>query len=1061
MLFFAVVVLVPVLSGKSRRAWFLCACGAAGAAWLVPEPLCVIGSSLFLGVLAAGIVQWAWVRRAAAARCSSRKLEAIASTVSAPGLGVLLLCVVAIPSMLGQETAAPTGAAALPAEPVLHRVLVPVDEQGAPTGLVYLPQEFYDLLYRPDLQSATAIQPWWLKSAAYTATLDWQDSGNTLGLIGLKANFQVEVLQPNVTVRLPLAGAGRGVAASGTTLDGQPVQPLWQANGPELLVPIGSAGEHRIEITYGAAQQDDQSATGFDLAIPAVTNARLDLVVPTDAPPIDIPTAVGRVVDHRDKGRLTADLGPATRLEVSWLSQPSPAAAATPAEVEQLLWLDVRPGAAVLTAKLNIFAAEREIHHLRLTTEPGLKLLSHEGPDATVRVTRGAEGARILDVVFADAVAATARLQLSFLLTKTTGIGQFRLPQIAVVGPATLRRQLGITLDNGLALGDLQGETVQPVPAEDFAAAWGRLPRLPDRAYRLADGDETGWNLAVSAATPSTSVRHKTLVTAGRDGVDLAVTADLETTGGDVFGYTLRAPKAFQVDEVTLACQGQPRRVRWLRDVGQDEATITLRFSVPASGPQRLQLLGRLQPLPGQVPPPPDAGGAPAGPPRVTWTPIVVDGAAMVRDEIQLTRRFGALVEGLETSAGLKPIADPADFDNARVQTLGCWEAAGPSPTLSFLVQPNNPSTAATLVTRVERHAETWRTVLDYQMNVLENPLARAKGVVDQIQFDVPFEVVEPLEIDPPCDARIVPVPGASLQRLVIRPPQPVKDSFRLRIVAPLAISPGEPMRVPEVRPVGVDAEDLFVMVPTALEQQQIKWDTQGLRPTVLPDGVNPPADPAKWAVYRVAGRSGQAVLKAVRRQAARPIVDLADTQVACGPDGSYCGLTRFFVDPEGHTGCTLHVPDACRLMQVSVTGVPGLLYPLRQKNQWRLLLGPDQLPQQIDVVFTGQASPRASRFRTGPFGDPHAPRPGRETCLLEHLSAGNGGPDRRAEFAPLRGRAAAGAGSPDDSVRGARPSCQRARRKHSRRSRSLVSPLGPATGRSGAVLGLFAAAVG
>ena len=35
-----------------------------------------------------------------------------------------------------------------------------------------------------------------------------------------------------------------------------------------------------------------------------------------------------------------------------------------PAEVEQLLWLDVRPGAAVLAVKLNIYAGDEEVRRL-------------------------------------------------------------------------------------------------------------------------------------------------------------------------------------------------------------------------------------------------------------------------------------------------------------------------------------------------------------------------------------------------------------------------------------------------------------------------------------------------------------------------------------------------------------------------------------------------------------------------------------------------------------------------------------------------------------------------
>jgi hypothetical protein len=47
-----------------------------------------------------------------------------------------------------------------------------------------------------------------------------------------------------------------------------------------------------------------------------------------------------------------------------------------------------------------------------------------------------------------------------------------------------------------------------------------------------------------------------------------------------------------------------------------------------------------------------------------------------------------------------------------------------------------------------------------------------------------------------------------------------------------------------------------------------------------------------------------------------------------------------------------LQLPRGCHLIQATVAGVPGLLYPLRGANQWQLILGPDRLPQTIRVVY-------------------------------------------------------------------------------------------------------------
>ncbi len=937
--FFATVVVVFLMVGRRRKGWLFCLTGATAAAWLIPEPLCPIGSGMFLGVLAAGLLRLP-LPLGRSAKHAAPIAKAAGSAITLAAWGALLLSFWAASAACGQNVGTAEKVEAGPARRPVHSVLVPVDKQGVPTGLYYLPKELYDLLHRYEGPAAAASPRWWLKSAEYDATLDWLRDESRLHLVRLTASYRVETLQHNSLVRLPVSREGDNVTAAdtGVSVDGRPIQPRWQADGRAAVIPIDSPGEYRIQIEYLASQSESATAAGFDLPIPALANATLELTVPTDVPDIELPTALGQVTDHRDDGRITAQLGPAERLAVSWLKQPAVDPAMATTRVEQLLWIDVRPGAAILTTIVELHVDEGEMRRLRMTADAGLQFLTHKGLEATVSVSTGTDESQILDVVFQQPVTGTVRFELAFLIADAFGGGQLRLPRVDVAGANVggakmVKRSLGVTADAAFRLEESHDSAVMPIPADDFAAAWGGGwgPRLPRQAFRLPNDEQPVWSLAVSGVEPQTQVRQQTVATAGRREMEITVTADLETTGGDVFGHQLSVPPRLQVDSIELSCQGLDQRVRWFHD---RPGEIALRLSAAVSGSQELRLRGRLLTPPGKP---------------TKWSPVRVVGATQVDERIRLDRRFGTLVDDIKTSGEMTGVTPPSQ-PSGQVRTIRTWDVSGDTPSIELTVRPNNPQTRARLITRVDRRAETWRTLLDYR-------LTTQKGLVDELHFEVPFEVVEPLEkIDPPCNARIVALTGTSSRRLVIRPHQAIDDEFHLRIAAPLAISPGESMRVPEVRPVGVDEVDMFVVVPTRLEQQQIEWETQGLRPADLSSVAFTDGESANWAVFRVAGRSGQAVLKAVRRTKTAPRVLLADSHVAWLPAGRYGGVTRFQIAPAGRTGCTLQLPNSCDLIHVSIDGIPGLLYPLNKRNQWRLAWGPEQLPQRIDVVFRGQA---------------------------------------------------------------------------------------------------------
>jgi len=248
--------------------------------------------------------------------------------------------------------------------------------------------------------------------------------------------------------------------------------------------------------------------------------------------------------------------------------------------------------------------------------------------------------------------------------------------------------------------------------------------------------------------------------------------------------------------------------------------------------------------------------------------------------------------------------------------------------------------------------ADSWSVELDCHLDVTGN------GVVDVVRFDVPVHWGEPLKVDPPSDVEFVELPGESRRRLLVRPRDAIDASYRIRVAAPLAISPGERVHVPEIVPLDVDRLDRFLVVPTRLQQQPIQWETRGLKSVSRPpDFPETEFAPESFDWYRVVGQRPQARLESVKRGSGVPEVPLADIHVAWQLDGACFGVATFDLKPAGLSGCTLRLPDSFRLVQATVAGMPALMHPLQEKNLWRLALGSRQLPQRIEVVFAGKLS--------------------------------------------------------------------------------------------------------
>ncbi len=161
-------------------------------------------------------------------------------------------------------------------------------------------------------------------------------------------------------------------------------------------------------------------------------------------------------------------------------------------------------------------------------------------------------------------------------------------------------------------------------------------------------------------------------------------------------------------------------------------------------------------------------------------------------------------------------------------------------------------------------------------------------------------------------------------------------------------------MSVPDIVPLGVRELERFVVLPRYLEFQQVAWDTLRLTLAQLPPELaTAELNQESTFVYQVTGEHFQASLKAVQRDTAAVVVNLADIHLAWLPDGSYRAVAAFDIDPGGARQCILELPPGSRLVHASVEHLPALATRLGE-NRWQLGLGPEQLPGRVEVLYLG-----------------------------------------------------------------------------------------------------------
>ncbi len=841
------------------------------------------------------------------------------------------------------------------------RVFFPIDDKKKPVGdKVFVPEALYEQMLRRSALVQNEPSGPLIESAIYRTVLDWEDDQTSLGVVDLSAEFNLHVFDASRAVRLAIAqpsdnGPARPIKLTSVRLDGWPLQPDAYRplpGGRALLLMIDQPGKHRITLSWQPCLTSGDRSTGFDIDVPPVATARVELALPADAPAILIPTRRGRLFAGESPGQWVAHLGPSSRLSVRWPQDATPGSGKQ-IEIEQLLLLSAEPGAVRLTDRVKYRVVNGVAREIVLQLDPRLRLLPFDQNSPVKSSHRLPDDPASIVLELADPTKKQGVIDVHFLLDGTHGVGKLRLPHIGQQSSRQARRYLAVVVDDELEVEVPPASGVEPIAAAEFSNLWGSpLKQPPKLAYRIAP-EEVDWSMSSRHALPQTDVDQTLTLRLRHRKVRFDYQADLSIASGHVLRYRVTLPRNIEVDRVTLSSSGGNDLVAHWRQHDNDRLTLFLRE--PIRGKHRLAIRASR------------VLGASGRMPLATFR---IEGAHTRKRRYRLYRGERVLlsVDNLKGLSSVLPPSGAATADTKREtqertektipqeddRLVADLVAKDPHIAATLIYSPNRPLIDAVAVTSMQRADDgSWNVRFDYQVKVTD-------GLVDQLRFVLPAAWSGPPVLDSPAAWRLEKVPGQQNRRLIIRLDHPIQGLHRLSFHGPIARS--AELRVPLVKPLGNSALRHFLVLPTQILGRPIAWNLRRVTPRPLPEDFqqstpatdSSPTDPR--ATYLM-GDDAEVTLDSEAPSSGSPRVRLADIHLQWNHDRSCTGVAIFDLQPAGRSSCLLRMPPALRIIHASIQDAAALMTPAG-KHSWRIPLVSREHPQRIQILFSGTLPP-------------------------------------------------------------------------------------------------------
>ena len=933
-------------SHARRRWWVLVLSAAFCVALVAPIQWSPLAAAVFLGSLSSGI----WTARRQPKAADEDQSTSLASTafhrLQVPVSTVILLISSSwfATTAWSQEAVTPdtqkNSAKGIPASPGvarLRKLLVPIDDSGKEAGeKYYVPDSLYRLLLQDAAQVQAIPKGWILTSARYRTALNREAAAEQEGSLQLRASFNVYVFNRDTLIRIPVSGEGARVIRESIYVDGRPASTVESTSG-EVAVRISEPGSRQVEFTLVPGLQVIGAVAGFDIDVPAVSRAQMELSG-ADPSLIELPAAKGKIESDKEHGRVIADLGGSRRLTARWPQATQTDGAVAAFEIDELQWAKVQPGSMGIDVRLNVRVLEGRVRQFRLLADPRLQLISPTGGDSAILVAREVAGdPQVIDIELARPITNQGVVRLKFDVAGASGVGNLRMPRCEVSGVRASRRWFAVSVDPSLEFKQEIGEDVPAVPIPDFAAAWNEGAARPQAAFRLSRG-EVSWILSTQPKAAASTTTETLVLSVEPRSTKFLWQADVSTTVGYVIQRHVHVAPEVRIDDVKVFDSSQKNCLsRWSRK--SQDGSLTLLLNGPVTGDHRIVIRGNLAH---------DLKSIVAAP------QLMLNAAQTTLRRLVVLRRPQVLATVRTTGEWLPQASVPAGVDikdlGSLVQVLTTTDK---SSLADIDISPNQPRSEASQLLTISHDGEDWTAELDFRLRV------RA-GVADTLLFDIPLDWENPVLVEPipaGASATVVETDGLESRRLVIRPANPVSDEARFVLRGIARSSESERFRVPNITPLGMRKLTQFVLLPKQMDLEPIAWDTTGLSLAKIPLAlVNDQVVLQSHTAHQATKNDFLATLRVINQDANRPGVALSETQLIWQWDGGGYGTTTFAVVPAGLTHCVLKMPAGFEAIHCRVSGIPTSLTSLGE-DRWRVPLLAHPAPQTVQLVFRASAN--------------------------------------------------------------------------------------------------------
>ncbi len=987
-------------TGIAALGWTLLILAAVVVWWLAPTfarfALILTGLALLLAALApasispltTSLVQGAllgWALRFAVPSSTSQKFTRRRS--QSGGLASALANkspsrIVSAVLLLLAAAVGPQGFAQVLAQTV-HKVFYPTDAEGDVVGeYCFVPDTLYAELHRRAARITREPREWSLRGANYRVLLQKSTAMATpaaaaVSPAAVTATFEMDIFRDRQQVRLDFGGSSPRRPAD-AVLGSDTIPVRWEDDGRYLLFEVPRSGTQRLELQLQPQVSVDNGRHSLELAIPRLPTARLEVLSPLSLP-VQVASAVGEVRQQTESRPTVAQLGPTSRLALSWHPEPVEASSAL-FDVHELYWLQVKPGSVVVHCQFKSQFIRGATGTLRIAVDPRLRLLQpaqgvhQEDTDIPLGGDNPARRSIYRIDLQAGPLARDATAEVSFVFRDTTGVGRLQLPSITVLDARSTKRTLAASLDKSMTGRAAMVDSIESLPTNVFLSEWDReAAEPPTMAFRL-HGPIHDWSLWAEPRETVVAADQSLRLSVGSSTVDVRFEARLATSGASLFRYRLRLPSGLKISEMNLREHDAVRPLRWSRET---DGWVSVFLNKPATEMHLLQLVGTIS-LPRK-----------AGVSRLAVPAIELDGVDVLSDVVEFYQKQGveltvsapledtltgpgqvgpdrwlgrwwrasptatssirrppptsllppgAEVGGAPSALQIPPVSASLDaISDTPAPALG--ETRGGTsreprravslPTAAMQIAPNNPRVQGSQTLWLQDANGAWQVGMDLQLLVRQ-------GRLDELTFDIPASIDEPIQTSAEVKIELEPADlTTGRRRMVIRPLRSVQGAYRVQLTARLMAPAGQRLQAPDLRPLFAPALRRLVLLPTTWAGKPIAWQTQRLPRVDWPSDVQPPdalvlgpASGHNYEVYRVQPQPFQATLHSVESQRGQATVLLADICVLAEANGELQGVARFDLDPAGSSHCLVQLPPGFQLLHATVARLPATLKP-------------------------------------------------------------------------------------------------------------------------------------